>query len=470
MDALFEKLKAEARRHRDELSDWPVRQEISPDEIKAHLKSRYAFDRPIDPEKLFQDVARMLRDWNIHTAHPRYFGLYNPPALPISAVADALVALFNPQVGAWGHAPAANEMERHVLDSFAKLIGYGDGPSSNHFTSGGQEANNTALAAALAHTFPQVIETGLRELDGQPVFYVSNQAHHSFLKAAQMMGLGSNALRTVRSDDQYRMEVSPLRQAIAKDRANGHLPFMVVGTAGATGTGAIDPLDEIATIAREADLWFHVDAAWGGGALLSEKLRPLLVGIEHADSVTWDAHKWLCVSMGAGMFFCRRPEAVERAFKTETGYVPPPRFGIQDSYTVTAQWSRRFIGLKVFMAMAERGLTGYAAQIEHQTEMGEQLRKKLTANGWEVLPGSPLPVICTTHRRIRDGAINADAVAERVQTGGRAWLSRLQLLDGSNVLRACITSYETQPADLDVLVEELNAALDAEILSPPPAG
>ena len=272
-------------------------------------------------------------------------------------IADALAALYNPQVAAWWHAPAASEIERHTLAYLSSLVGFASSDAAAMFTTGGSEANLTGVLLALASAFPDYPRDGLVGLAGRPVLYASDQAHDSFVKIARVTGIGERALRRVRSDARQRLDVGDLRRQIARDRAAGQVPFCVVGTAGTTATGAIDPLPALADLCRAEGIWFHVDAAWGGLALLSDRLRPHLAGIERADSVTWDAHKTLPIPMGAGMFFCRDPSAGRAVFSVHTGYVPDALAGRDDLYQHSLQWSRRFIGLKVFLTLAELGAT-----------------------------------------------------------------------------------------------------------------
>src|SRR5262249_1368544 len=184
------------------------------------------------------------------------------------------------------------------------------------------------------------------------------------------------------------------------DRGSGLLPFLVVGTAGTTNAGAIDPLPDLAALCRDEGLWFHVDAAWGGAAAVSDRLRPLLAGIERADSATGDAHKWLSVPVSAGMFFCRHRAPLEAAFGVQAAYVPPKRdTEAPDNLRTSLQWSRRFMGLKVFMVLAEQGLGGVAARIDHQAAMGDLLRARLRGRGFVLLNDTPPPGVCFTHPR-----------------------------------------------------------------------
>lgn len=450
----FDDLRDVILEHWRQLPELPVTPVIGTEEIGARLR-RFDSEAGVPATELLAEAASLLREGNLHSAHPRYFGLFNPPALPITVLADALVAAFNPQLAVWAHSPAAYAAERHTLDVLRRRIGLPDGTSA-HFTAGGQEANSTALGAALAAAFPEFTEGGLRALDAAPVLYASTHAHHSFHKAARQAGLGGDAVRPVRVDSAHRMDVEALRDAVSRDRRDGLAPFLVVGTAGTTGTGAIDPLAAIGEVCRELDLWFHADAAWGGGALLSPSLAPALAGIDTADSVTWDAHKWLCVPLGAGMCFVRHPLALERLFHVQTGYVPPPGMDDPEPYVSTAQWSRRFIGLKLFLALAWLGADGYRRMVESMAATADDLRALLQEADWSIVNDTPLPLVCTVPEDVAGDEVAR--IATRVQRRGRAWVSSVALPDGTVAIRACITSYATTHEDLEILVGELEAA------------
>jgi glutamate/tyrosine decarboxylase-like PLP-dependent enzyme len=456
MENELRRLSDEILRHREGIRDLPVVPRLSSDQVRARLVATYGgLEAPTTLATVLDDVVDLLRDGLVHITDPRYFGLFNPSVLPPGILADALVAAFNPQLAAWSHAPAANEIERYTLEVLGKLLGWQPDTLQAHFTSGGAEANLSAVLVALAARFPEHAQEGIAALPAPPRLYVSEEGHHSFDKIVRMAGLGSRALVKVPVDRRLRLDVERLRDRIRADRGSGTLPFLVVATAGSTGFGAIDPLPELADLAAAEGLWLHVDAAWGGGALLSPRLRPHLGGIERADSVTWDAHKWLSVPMGAGMFFCRHRLAVRRAFGVETPYMPDAEGARLDPYASTVQWSRRFIGLKVFMSLAEQGLAGYAGLIEHQTRMGEVLRSMLLERGWTVANETPLPLVCFTHPRIERGELPLEDVLGRVQERGDVWISRVRLPGGRETLRACITSYLTAEADLAYLVHVL---------------
>ncbi len=371
-------------------------------------------------------------------------------------IADALVALYNPQLGAWWHAPAAGEIERRALAYLSDRLGFNSHDGAAMFTTGGSEANLTGALLALASAVPEHRRDGLAGGAGRPVLYASDQAHDSFVKIARVIGIGERALRRVRSDARQRLDVDALRQQIAGDRAAGRIPFCVVGTAGTTATGAIDPLHALADLCEAEAIWFHVDAAWGGLALLSGRLRSHLVGIERADSVTWDAHKTLPIPMGAGMFFCRTLALVESVFAVHTGYVPDAVRGRDDLYQHSLQWSRRFIGLKVYLTLAELGRDGIAVLIDRQAAMAGRLRERLAETGWRVTNDTPLPIVCFTRDDLRPDA--AADVAGRLAAEGAAWISEVRLAGGERWLRACITNHETDASDVDALVAAVNRA------------
>jgi glutamate/tyrosine decarboxylase-like PLP-dependent enzyme len=310
------------------------------------------------------------------------------------------------------------------------------------------------VIVALTRAFPEYAEAGLRHLDATPSFYVTAEANHSFNKIAHMTGLGRRALRVVATDGCLKMDVADLARLVAEDRKNGFAPFLVSGTAGTTAAGVIDPLPELASFCRSENLWFHADAAWGGAAILSPRLKQHLAGIEAADSITCDAHKWFSVPMGAGMFFCRHPEAVTASFHAETPYMPVGTpDSLPDQYTTTAQWSRRFIGLKLFLSLAERGESGYVEMIEHQARMADVLRERLQRGGWRIVNSTPLPVVWFT----REGLDAAKFVAE-LQERQIAWMSAVQVGE-TPALRACITSFRTTEADIECVVREMNRLL-----------
>ncbi len=437
-----------------EIASGPVLPDVSAEEIRAYLGARYDFTATMNLDEVIADVEDMLRTWQVQVTHPRYFGLFNPSVTLASVVADTMVAMYNSQLANWRTSPAANEIERHTLGWLASKLGLPEDSIAN-FTSGGMEANLSAVVVALTRAFSGYGEDGLRSLSASPTVYHTKEAHHGYNKIAHMTGLGRRALRTVAVDGHLKMDTAQLERQIAEDRGNGFAPFMVIGTAGTTAAGVIDPLPEIARVCRSEGLWFHVDAAWGGSAIVSPRLRQHLAGIDEADSITCDAHKWLSVPMGCGMFFCKHAENVAQAFRAEVSYMPGKQSGaVRDPYTTSAQWSRRFIGLKLFMALANHGESGYVEMIEHQARMGDVLRQSLTNSGWKIVNATPLPLVCFT----RDGLDIAKFIAA-LHERQIAWMSPVEI-SGVPAVRACITSFRTTETDIQWVVSEMNRLVE----------
>ena len=442
-------------RHWEEVAGLPVAPSTSYEELAERLME-FDFREPVPPERAIELCGELLRDGIVHTSHPRYFGLFNPTPTFAGVCADALVAAFNPQLAVTSHAPAAVAIERHVLSFLAHNLGLAE--AAGTFTSGGAEANLTAVLVALERHFPEAAVNGLGAVRGRPTLYVSSEAHHSLIKVARMTGLGHRGLRQVPATRELRFDPEALREQVVRDRAAGDRPFLVVATAGTTAAGVVDPLAEIADLCDDLGLDLHVDAAWGGAVCLSDRLRPILAGIERADSVTIDAHKWLSVPMGAGVFLTPHREALESTFRVTADYMPSAAGS--DPYLSSVQWSRRFIGLKLFMSLLVAGRGGYAAQFEADCRLTDRLRALLEEDGWLILNRTPLPVACFTDDPDVDPNASShrlSAIADHVESSGAAWISVVNLA-GRPALRACITSYRSSEDDLIALGDALRHA------------
>ena len=232
---------------------------------------------------------------------------------------------------------------------------------------------------------------------------------------------------------------------------------MIAATAGTTNAGMIDPLWACAELARSNNLWYHVDAAWGGAVIASDRLRPALNGIERADSVTIDAHKWFATTMGCGMFITRHPHLLSRTFQVSTSFMPSNHAGI-DPYVNSVQWSRRFLGLRMFLSLAAAGWAGYGEHVERSVALAELLKGELTRRGWEIVNSSPLAVLCI---KPPVGFGDVRSIVARVLASGRAWIA-VASFEGSDVIRACVTHGETTPADVLELVHTLSPADETE--------
>ena len=455
---LWRKVVEAVEAYAEDVHTLRVRPELDPAAVRAAL-SAVDFGKEMSPDAAVDFVVGLMRKYQTHNAHPRYFGLYDPATTTMGVAAEAIAAAFNPQLAVWSQSPAAVEIELQLVRAFGERFGYKAAQTDGTFTSGGAEANHTAVLTALARAFPDFAAKGLRALDAQPVLYVSAEAHHSLLKAARMCGLGSESVREIPVDERFRMDVGALSRQIARDRSQWFAPFLLAATAGTTNAGAIDPIDALADVAEGDGLWLHVDAAWGGAAALVPEMRHLLNGSGRADSITFDPHKWLSVPRGAGLYLTRHADVLGKAFGVRPAYMPLKQTegtGVVDPFSRSMQWSRRFIGLRVFLSLLVAGWDGYAAAIRHQVEMARHLARELERAGWEVVNDPLLAVVCFYDRARAEGA-DADyleAVAERVRDSGAAWLSTT-LVAGRAVLRACVTNYRTEKSDVEALVEAL---------------
>jgi glutamate/tyrosine decarboxylase-like PLP-dependent enzyme len=384
--------------------------------------------------------------------HPRYFGLFNPaPNFPAQC-ADRIAAAFNPQLATSTTSPVAVEIEAHVIRSVARRAGL-SAEATGHFTTGGAEANYTALICALTHSNSRFATEGARAFEGPPVFYISREGHLAWLKIAHQVGIGRSAVRLVATDGSGRMDPNALRYAVGADRAQGCVPVMIAATAGTTNAGMIDPLADCAEIARIAGLWYHVDAAWGGALIASDRLCGMLAGIERADSVTIDAHKWFATTMGCGMFLTGHAPVLSSAFQVSTSYMPS-NIPDLDPYVTSVQWSRRFLGLRLFLSLATAGWTGYGEHVERSIELIGLLKEKLVAQGWSIANDSSLAVLCIEPP---SGFGVVRSIVGRVLASGRAWVSAATF-EGREIIRACVTHGETTPDDITELVNALQAA------------
>jgi glutamate/tyrosine decarboxylase-like PLP-dependent enzyme len=458
---LWRKLADAIETYAAKLESSRVTPPLDPATLRASL-ARFDFSAPVGAFDAFDFLVEGLWKYQTHTPHPRYYGLFNPAPTTMGIAGDALVAAFNPQLAAWSHSPLAIEIEQHLVRAFGARFGYDPARTDGTFASGGMEANHTAVLTALVQKFPEFSGRGLRALEAQPVLYASTEAHHSLLKAARMCGLGTDAVHEIPADGDLRMDAEALASRIARDRAQGFAPFLVAATAGTTSAGAIDPLPAIAEVAEREELWLHVDAAWGGAAALVPELRPLLEGIERADSITFDAHKWLSAPMGAGVYLTRHVNILKTTFSIAQTYMPREAAGLDvvDPYTHSMQWSRRAIGLKVFLSLAVAGWEGYATAIRHMVAMGALLREQLDAAGWQVVNRTPLPVCCFVDGRHAAGRSEdyLHKTAMHVVASGKAWISTTRLAGSTPVLRACITNYRTEAGDIAALIAALEEA------------
>jgi glutamate/tyrosine decarboxylase-like PLP-dependent enzyme len=435
----------------ERITRGPVMPTLDMAQFRAAL-ARYDFETPLDLEALIGWVTAQLEHGAVHMGNPRYFGLFNPAANFPSQCADRIAGAFNPQLASSGSSPAPVEIEAHVVRALARRAGL-PSESAGHFTTAGSEANYTALLCALTRAAPGFASEGVRTFSGPVAMYTSRECQPAWFKIVHQAGIGRDALKLIATNSRGEMDADALAQALERDRSAGIVPVLISATAGTTGGGMVDPLARCAAVARAHDLWYHVDAAWGGAALCSPRLRGALAGIELADSLTIDAHKWFATTMGCGMFITRYPGVLRETFRVATDFMPSTVSAL-DPYLNSAQWSRRFMGLKLFLSLAAAGWDGYATHVERAVDVIALVKARLLATGWSARNDSQLAVLCVVPP---PGFPPIRELVRRVLVSGRAWVGATTFA-GQEVVRICATHGEIGIADIDELVGSLNAA------------
>lgn len=439
----------------ERVKSGPVLPDIDMPRFRRELAA-FDFNSPRPLEPLLGWVIECMEHGTVHMTNPRYFGLFNPaPTFP-SECADRISGCFNPQLASSGSSPVPVAIEAHVIGSLAQRVGL-PAESSGHFTTSGSEANYTALLCALTRANPRFAAEGARAFAGPPVMYTSKECQPAWHKIAHQAGIGRQSLRLVPTDGSGRMDAAVLAAMVREDRKQGAIPVMISPTAGTTGAGMIDPLEACGEIAREHGIWCHVDAAWGGAALCSERLRGELAGIEQADSVTIDAHKWFATTMGCGMFITRHPGVLNETFGVGADFMPSTASSL-DPYLNTVQWSRRFMGLRLFLSLATAGWSGYAQHVERAVEVIARIRSKLLALGWSIANDSKLAVLCALPP---EGSAPVREIVRRLLASNRGWAA-VATFEGRPVIRICATHGEAALSDVEQLVSALQAARIAQ--------
>jgi glutamate/tyrosine decarboxylase-like PLP-dependent enzyme len=447
--------------HVTTLPSRPVFQPV-PQHIVRELAGERAPAAGQTPDEIVDAFLRVVEPYPFGNGHPRFFGWVNSPPVMIGVFADALAAAMNPSCAGGNH--AAVYVEHQVAAWFKEILGFPP-ESFGLLVSGGSMAALTAMAVARhAKCGFEVRAKGLQHGGPRLLFYKAAEGHGCHQKALELLGIGSEQLRTVAHDSTYRMQPRALDDMLARDRAAGHTPVAVIASAGTVNTGAIDPLDDIAGVCREHGVWLHVDGAYGAPAILSSAYRARLAGLAKADSVALDPHKWLCVPVEAGLVLVRDAALQRAAFSLVPPYLrtddnvagvggPPwfSEFGFQQT--------RGFRALKVWMAMKYLGVDGYRETIDRELQLAAELAARLRARSeFEVCDPQSLSIVCfrvVPHGVSRDAEpLNAlnKAVLEKVQLGGRAFLSST-VIDGVFWLRACVLNPRTTSDDIAALID-----------------
>ncbi len=448
--------------HIQGVSDRPVWTPM-PNEVKRAL----AEPPPMEPqgtEKVCEDMIKLVLPYATGNTHPRFFGWVHGAGTPGAIIAETVAAAMNSNLGGRDH--GAIYVERQVVDWCRKLFGFPE-TASGLVVSGTSIATMIALTTARYHKVDyDVRRRGVQPSEGKLVGYASSEAHSCMARTFDLMGLGMDALRSVPVDDAYRMDIDALREAIADDIAVGKTPFCVMGSAATVNTGSIDDLAAIAEVCQEHELWFHVDGAFGAIPALSDALRPRLKGIELADSIAFDFHKWMHVQYDAGFVLIRREDLHREAFTLRREYLTAAPRGLAAGNPWFCEYgpelSRGFRALKIWFALKEHGIKNIARKVEDNCRQAAYLAELVEASSdLELSAPVALNIVCfryTSPSKTTNelNNINAEIVMD-LQENGIAAPSTTKLGD-ILAIRVNITNHRTRTSDLDILI---NAIVEA---------
>ena len=462
----WESLRAVAHRMVDQMVDLhrDVRDQPTWQPMPTETRARFRGDPPpLEPsglEATYRDFTRDVLPYRTGNIHPRWWGWVSGTGTPGGMLASMLAGGINSIAGIFDD--SASEVQDQVVRWLAQALGFPEG-TSGVIASGGSVANLLGLAAARDARAGALVRYGAPDGPGRPVLYASQEVHASVDKAVHLLGLGRDALRKVAVDDHYRIDVGALADAVARDRANGLWPFCIVGTAGTVNTGAVDDLEALADLAGREELWLHVDGAFGAMAALSPELRSRVRGLERADSLAFDLHKWLYVPYEAGAVLIRDQAAHLAPFRVDADYLESMERGAGARPETTKdrglQLSRGFKALKVWMSIKEHGLRRFGEQILQNVHQADYLIGLVDRSpALELSAPTDLNVVCFRYVEGLGNPEEADAVNReilmRLHEDGIAVPSYTRL-DSRFAIRVAITNHRTRREDLRLLAEEV---------------
>lgn len=394
---------------------------------------------------------------SFNTAGPGYLAYIPGGGLPQTAVADLISGATNRYVGVFAAAPGLAQIEANVVRWFCEMVGY-PSASGGILTTGGSLSNFSALVTARRERLPANFLSG--------VLYASDQTHHSVQKAAQLAGFPEENVREIPTDDQFRMRTDALAEQVAADRAAGLQPFLVVGNAGTTNTGAVDDLAALADLSERESLWLHVDAAYGGFFLMTGRGRERMAGIERSDSITLDPHKGLFLPYGTGSLLVRDREALRRAHALSADYMPSMQedADLVDFNLLSPELSRGWRGLRVWLPMQMHGAEPFQRNLEEKLDLAEWATEELRAiKGMEILAEPQLSIVAF---RLRPAgaredtldALNRDLM-RRINARGRIYLTGTNLRDRF-AIRICVLSFRTHRDRMEMGLEDIRRSVE----------
>ncbi len=459
MRALGHRMVDDMMTYLETVRERPVWQPI-PASVRAYFKQPAPI-KPEGPGHAYEDFVQFVLPHPMGNIHPRFWGWVIGTGTPFGMLADMLAAGMNPNVGGADH--VANLVELQVLDWCKAILGY-PAEASGLLVSGGSMANLVSLTVARnTRARCDVRRHGLHASPRKMTLYGSREMHSSLQKSIELLGLGSAALRQLPVNAAFEIDIRALEAAIASDRAAGFQPFCVIGNAGTVNTGAIDPMNGLADICEREGLWFHVDGAFGALAMLSPVLRPLLAGMDRADSLAFDLHKWMYMPYEVGCVLVRREEEHRLAFSLTPDYLAHAERGLAagakwfSDYGV--QLSRGFRALKVWMSIKEHGLEKYGRLIQQNVDQARYLASLVeAAPNLQLVAPVPLNIVCFRFivDRADDASLNQlnQELLIQLHESGIA-VPSYAMIDGKYALRVAITNHRSRREDFDLLVREV---------------
>ncbi len=447
------------------ICDKKVTVGVKPDQVRSLIGKRSLPEDGTEVSELMEHTSELLFENSLFNGHPKFMGYITASPAPMGIFGDLLASAVNPNVGAYILSPVATEIEKQTIEWLCEFIGI---PTTfgGIFVSGGNMANFTAFLAARTAKAPEDFkETGLTNSSKNLIVYCSKTTHTWIEKAAILFGHGAKSVRWIATDDNNKMDIEALEMTIKKDLEAGHQPFMVVGTAGDVSTGAIDNLEALAVICKSYDLWFHIDGAYGVPAAIVPELKHLFQGMEEADSIAIDPHKWLYSPLEAGCTLVKNPKYLVDTYSSHPEYY---NFGNandeQNFYEYGLQNSRGFRALKVWLMLRQVGKNGYAKMIGEDVELSKLLFE--LAQKHPELEAVTQNLSITTLRYVpldipqkiedREGYLNTlnETLDNELQAGGRLFMSNA-IVDSKYCLRSCIVNFRTSKKDIEEIVEIL---------------
>lgn len=432
---------------------------VFPDVEPATLTKLFAEPLPEDPssaDEVLRELQEKLLPYCTHVGHPGYMGLITPSPNPVGVIADFICSALNQNIGAYTIGPSAVAMERRTVRWLTGLVGYGEQAGGN-LTSGGMMANFIGLKLARdAVSGDRIQHDGIRE---PWAMYTSEERHVSVDKAVDAVGLGRTALRALPTDTRFQLRLDALEAAIAEDRKRGVRPMCIVGLFGTTNTGAIDPIREQRKIADREGMWLHVDAAYGGGMLLSREFAVGDHGLEQADSITIDPHKWFYAPLDAGAILAKDERRLTASFGMKPAYLTDELDRANERYQYYVhgfEQSRRFRGLKVWMSFKRYGTRQIGEWIDGNVRQARHLYDRVAKHPeFEAATAPPMSAICIRYcggdlSEAQSKELHAE-VARRVESGGKFWISTTEL-KGKWWFRINPVNFRTRSEHIDQLL------------------